>query len=129
MSDNVNESIIERRCPRLPLESGGHAMKPGPRDRRYPILITGRQLAELKRFTWSMAEAFGLDRRIESYQGKRPIGLYRWDLDCLEAVVAMALDDAEAYPAKSGPEYAAMKQLAGRIQRLRQKAYGEFEKD
>ena len=58
-------------------------MKPGSRDERYQILITGRELDELKRFTWSMAEAFGLDRRIENYQGKHPIGFYGWDLDCL----------------------------------------------
>ena len=59
-------------------------MKPGSGDKQYRILITGRELEELKKFTWSMAEAFGLDRRIEKYQGKRPIGFYRWDLDCLE---------------------------------------------
>ena len=34
-----------------------------------------------------MAEAFGLDRRIENYQGKRPIGLFSWDFDCLLAVI------------------------------------------
>ena len=25
-----------------------------------------------------MAESFGLDRRIEEYRGRRPLGLYRW---------------------------------------------------
>jgi hypothetical protein len=56
-------------------------MKPAPGDKKYSIHITGRELAELKKFTWSMVEAFGLDRRIERYQGKRAIGFYRWDLD------------------------------------------------
>ncbi len=42
-----------------------------------------------------MAEAFGLDRRIEAYSGKRPIGLYRWDLNCLLAVMALALSERE----------------------------------
>jgi len=102
-------------------------MKPGSGDKQYRILITGRELAELKRFTWSMAEAFGLDRRIESYQGKRPIGLYRRDLDCLEDVIGLALDDAEAYPRKSGPGYEAMKQLADRIGQLRTPACAEME--
>jgi hypothetical protein len=32
----------------------------------------------LQRFTIDMAEAFGLDRRIEAYFGKRRIGCYRW---------------------------------------------------
>ena len=104
-------------------------MKPGSGDKQYRILISGRELEELKRFTWSMAEAFGLDRRIESYQGKRPIGFYRWDLDCLEDVIDLALDDDREYPRKSGPSYEAMKQLADRIKQLRTRAYAEMEED
>ncbi len=104
-------------------------MKPGSGDKQYRILITGRELEELKKFTWSMAEAFGLDRRIESYQGKRPIGFYRWDLDCLEDVIDLALDDDREYPQKSGPGYEAMQQLSARIKQLRAQAYAEMEED
>jgi len=49
-------------------------MKPGSRDIKVNILITGEELEELQKHTWSMVEAFGLDRRIEQYKGKRPIG-------------------------------------------------------
>ncbi|MBK8915701.1 MAG: hypothetical protein IPM64_14095 [Phycisphaerales bacterium] len=98
-------------------------MKPGPRDKSYPILIAGRELAELKKFTWAMADAFGLDRRIERYQGKRPLSLYPWDLDCLEDVTAAALDDRREYPRPAGPEYEAMRSLHGRIRELRERAY------
>ena len=94
-------------------------MKPGSRDKQYRILITGRELDELKRFTGDMAEAFGLDRRIAAYQGKRPIGFYGWDLDCLEDVTGMALADEAAYPGKSGPGYEAMRTLNERIKQLR----------
>jgi hypothetical protein len=73
-------------------------MRLGPKDVKLAILITGDELHELKRFTIDMAEAFGLDRRIEAYSGKRPIGFYRWDLDCLLAVMALALKDQRAYP-------------------------------
>ena len=104
-------------------------MKPGSGDKHYRILISGRELEELKKFTWSMAEAFGLDRRIESYQGKRPIGFYRWDLDCLEDVIDLALDDDREYPQKSGPGYEAMQQLSARIKQLRAQAYAEIEED
>ena len=104
-------------------------MKPGSGDKQYRILISGRELEELKRFTWSMAEAYGLDRRIESYQGKRPIGFYRWDLDCLEDVIDLALDDDREYPQKSGPCYEAMQQLSVRIKQLRMRAYEEMEED
>ena len=44
-------------------------MKPGRRDIRHKVLITGDELRELKRHTGSMAEAFGLDRKIEAYKG------------------------------------------------------------
>ena len=104
-------------------------MRPGPQDKRYPILIAGRELVELKRFTWGMVEAFGLDRRIENYQGTRPMSFYRWDLDCLEDVTEMALDDAREYPGKSGPGHAAMTQLHARIKRLRAQAYADIGED
>jgi len=51
-------------------------MKPGKNDRRFKILITGQELKELKKFSGGMAEAFGLDRKVEKYQGKRPIDLF-----------------------------------------------------
>ena len=102
-------------------------MKPGSGDKKYSIRITGRELDELKKFTWHMAEAFGLDRRIENYQGKRAIGFYRWDLDCLEDVTAMVLQDEQKYPDHSGPGYEAMKTLHERIKALRAIAYAELE--
>jgi hypothetical protein len=98
-------------------------MKPGSGDKRYRILITGRELEELKKQTGAMAEAFGLDRRIEKYQGKRSIGFWRWDLDCLVDVTALALEDAHDYPRRSGPGYEAMKTLHRRIVELTEWAY------
>ena len=48
-------------------------MKPVSRDHRHRLLISGDELRELKRHTGAMAEAFGLDRKIENYKGSRPI--------------------------------------------------------
>lgn len=62
-----------------------------------------------------MAEAFGLDRRIENYQGKRPIGLFSWDFDCLLAVIEDALDDPKEYPDKNESGYKALKSLFVRL--------------
>ncbi len=45
-------------------------MKPGRRDDKLHILITGEELKELKRHTGLLFEAYGLDRRVEKYQGK-----------------------------------------------------------
>ncbi len=90
-------------------------MKPGSKAHRHHIRITGDELRELKKLTWAMVEAFGLDRKIEKYAGTRPITLYRWDLDCLIDVIAMALDDQQAYPDKSTQEYQALAQLDARL--------------
>ncbi len=100
-------------------------MKSGSGDKKYSLRISGRELEELKKFTWQMADAFGLDDRIENYQGTRPIGFHRWDLDCLEDVTAMALRDAGEYPDQWGPGYEAMQTLHERIKALRAKAYAE----
>jgi hypothetical protein len=54
-------------------------MRPGKYDRKHQLLITGAELRELKES--DLAESFGLDLRIERYEGKRPLGLYRWDLE------------------------------------------------
>ncbi|MBA7630954.1 hypothetical protein ES703_38481 [subsurface metagenome] len=92
-------------------------MKPGSRDEKLHILIAGDELRELKRHSGSMVEAFGLDRRIERYQGKRPIGLYRWDLDCLIDVIYLALDDNDEYPSKDSSEYLSLSRLHQRLQK------------
>jgi hypothetical protein len=42
----------------------------------------------------------GLDTRIENYQGKRPIGFYSWDLECLLDVIDHALKDSKECPDK-----------------------------
>lgn len=91
-------------------------MKPGPNDVKLAILITRDELHELKRFTIDMVEAFGLDRRIEAYSGKRPSGFYRWDVDCLLAVMDLALKVTPAYPDKTSSAYAALKRLHDRVQ-------------
>jgi hypothetical protein len=92
-------------------------MKPGSRDGKLHILIAGDELRELKRHSGLMIEAYGLDRRIERYQGKRPIGLHRWDLDCLIDVIYLALNDNDEYPSKGSPEYLSLSQLHQRLQK------------
>ena len=98
-------------------------MKPGSRDIKYSLLITGLELEELQRHTWQMAESFGLDSRIAAYQGKRPIGLWRWDLECLQDVIAMALQDPDEYPDHSTPGYVALRNLYARVQQLCEEAF------
>ena len=94
-------------------------MRPGRKDRRYYILIDGQE-ATLKKYTWAMAEAYGLDSRIARYKGTRPIGLWSWDLDCLEAVLYNALRDCqESY----SQQYRNLKQLQTKVQSLLDQAH------
>lgn len=46
--------------------------------------------------TWQMAESFGLDARIERLTGKRAVGFYSWDLECLQDVAEIARKKAPA---------------------------------
>jgi len=98
-------------------------LKPGSRDIKVPILIAGHELEELQKYTWLMSEAFGLDRRIEQYMGKKPIGFYRWDIECLMDVIDFALDSATDYPDHESSGYLALKNLHTRLQALYQEKF------
>ncbi|MDI6730373.1 MAG: hypothetical protein QMD06_02380 [Candidatus Altarchaeum sp.] len=76
-------------------------MKPESGDMKYKILITDIEIEELQKQTWQMCEAFDLDRRIDNYQGKHPIGLYRWDIECLVEVLSSVIDDPKEHPDKN----------------------------
>lgn len=95
-------------------------MKPGSNDEKYYILITGQELVELKKYTWAMSEAYGLDHKIEKYQGTKPISFWRWDLDCLEAILDGVLKD---YPDQESKSYKAMENLIRRIENLLKEAH------
>src|SRR5579859_6933274 len=102
-------------------------MEPGSRDHRHRLRISGDELRELKRHTGAMAEAFGLDRKIENYKGTRPLTLYRWDLDCLMHVIELALRDERHYPDRSAPGYLALKRLGERLRQEYDAVYGHEE--
>jgi HEAT repeats len=118
-ADALRRSLTQSGCreelEHLPRGEVERKMKPGPNDEKLAIIIAGDELRELKRFTVDMAEAYGLDRRIETYSGKRPIGLYRWDADCLLAVIDNVLRDKREYPDVGSTSYAALKRLHSRL--------------
>ena len=99
-------------------------MKPGRRDIRHKVLITGDELRELKRHTGSMAKAFGLDPKIEPCEGTHPIILYRSDLEYLMDVIDCELGDPRKYPDKTSPEYLALKSLGERLCEEYDRHYG-----
>jgi len=67
-----------------------------------------------------MAESFDLDRLFANYQGKRPIGLYSWDVECLLDVMGGALNDWEEYISQESEGYLTLLNLKLRLQ-------GEYE--
>jgi hypothetical protein len=63
-------------------------MNLGKNDIKAEIKFEIDELELLQENTWQMAESFGLDMRIANLTGKRKVGFYSWDLDCLECVVS-----------------------------------------
>ncbi|MDI6782381.1 MAG: hypothetical protein QME49_09820 [bacterium] len=98
-------------------------LKPCNRDIKVNILIAGKEFEELQKHTWSMAESFGLDGRIDDYKGKKPIGLYRWDIECLLDVLSMALDDPKEYPFEGSREYEITQGLYQRLKQIYDSTY------
>jgi hypothetical protein len=72
----------------------------------------------------SLPESFGLERRVERYQGKRPIGLYRWDLECLLDTLSLETTDRPLHPRPSVRDLAALPSLYDRLRKEYEVAYG-----
>lgn len=97
-------------------------MKPGKYDRRHQVLIKDAELRALKEL--SLPESFGLERRVERYQGKRPIGLYRWDLECLLDTLSLEMTDRPLHPRPRRTDLAALQSLYDRLRKEYDTAYG-----
>jgi hypothetical protein len=63
-------------------------MKPGKDEIKVSLKFDLDELDLLQDNAWQMAESFGLDDRICNMTGKRAIGLYDWDLECLHDVIS-----------------------------------------
>ncbi|MDD2634926.1 MAG: hypothetical protein PHW82_05445 [Bacteroidales bacterium] len=62
-------------------------MKPEKNDIKISLKFDFDELDLLQDNAWNMSESFCLDSRICNMTGKRAIGLYSWDLDCLHDVI------------------------------------------
>jgi len=69
-------------------------MKPEKNDKKAYLRFTPEELDFLQDNTGHMAESFGLDTRAGNLMGKRAIGFYAWDLECLTDVTDIARKDA-----------------------------------
>ena len=88
-------------------------MKPGKHDHKHQVLITGAELRELKLL--ALPESFGLERRVQRYEGKRPIGLYRWDLECLLDTLSLEMQEGRQHPRLRRKDIAALRSLHDRL--------------
>ncbi len=100
-------------------------IKPGLHDKKYFILITGDELDELQAHAWDFTECYGLNRRIYNYKGKRPMGLYPWDVEAMKEVIGIVMEDPKYYPDKNSPEYQAISSLYARVHELYLEAFNE----
>ena len=100
-------------------------IKPGLHDKKYFILITGDELDELQAHAWDFTECYGLNRRIYNYKGKRPMGLYPWDVEVMKEVIGIVMEDPIYYPDKNSPEYQAISSLYARVHELYLEAFNE----
>ena len=81
----------------------------------------GTELKALKDV--DLPESEGLNCRIERYEGKRPIGLWRWDLECLLDTLSMILE--EPADRQSPPiNKLALKTLHNRLRQEYDSSYG-----
>jgi hypothetical protein len=97
-------------------------MKPGKDDRKQEVLITGAELRELKLL--DLPESFGLERRLQRYQGKRPIGLYRWDLEYLLDALSLEMEDRPQPWRGRRRNLGALRSLHDRLRNEYDSAYG-----
>ena len=65
-----------------------------------------------------------MERRVERYQGKRPMGLYRWDLECLLDTLSLEMTDRPLHPRLRRRDLAALQSLYDRLRKEYDLAYG-----
>jgi len=100
-------------------------IKPGPGDKKFYLHVTQDEADELVFHAFDLVECFGLDRRISKYKGKRPLGLYRWDIEALYEVYSSILenDPDHDYADKQSDEYRAMRSLVDKLRKLYNEAF------
>jgi hypothetical protein len=62
---------------------------------------------------------------VQRYEGKRPIGLYRWDLECLLATLSLELEERVQPPRLRRKDIGALRSLHDRLRTEYDSAYGQ----
>ncbi len=103
-------------------------LKPGSNDRKYYLTFTEDEVEELVYHAEELVECFGLNTRIRKYKGKRPIGLYRWDIEALYEVYSYVLetDYKGLYKDQQSLEYLAMHSLVKKLKEYMDMAFSDY---
>jgi hypothetical protein len=98
-------------------------MKPGKNDIKTKFLIQGDELDAIQEICYVFTECFGLDTRISNYKGKRPLGLYQWDYECLIAGLDYIVNNERGREGLSQKDLDLLRKLLERINIVYSKAY------
>ncbi|XCN74910.1 MAG: hypothetical protein Q3M24_09265 [Candidatus Electrothrix aestuarii] len=98
-------------------------MKPGKNDIKTNLLIQGDELDAMQDIGYVFTECFGLDTRIANYKGKKPLGLYQWDYECLIAGLDYIVNNEKGREGQSQNDLDLLSNLLERINRVYKKAY------
>ena len=98
-------------------------MKPGKKDIKTNLLIQGDELDAIQDICYVFTECFGLDTRIANYKGKRPLGLYQWDYECLIAGLDYIVNTEKGRDGKSQACLELLEKLLAQINVAYKNAY------
>ena len=98
-------------------------MKPGRNDIKTNLLIQGDELNAIQNICYIFSECFGLDSRIANYKGKRPLGLYQWDYECLISGLDYVVNNEKGKQGVSSSDSEILRNLLERINEIYSKAY------
>jgi hypothetical protein len=103
-------------------------LTPGSNDRKYYLTFNEDEVEKLVYHAEELVECFGLNAKIRKYKGKRPIGLYRWDIEALYYTYSYLLEkDFEGlYKDKKSPDYQAMQSLVNKLKGYMDKAFSDY---
>jgi len=89
------------------------------------VLIHGDELDALREVSTWFGDCFGLEARVLKYQGKRPLGLYEWDFECLLGGIEASLTKERRYGrGLTEDERAALGRLYERLAAIYKETYG-----
>ncbi|MDZ7750895.1 MAG: hypothetical protein U5S82_04385 [Gammaproteobacteria bacterium] len=98
-------------------------MKPGKKDIKTNLLIQGDELDALHDVCYVFTECFGLDSRVANYKGRRPLGLYQWDYECLISGLDYVVNNERGQQGTSSDNLELLKELLERINKIYKNAY------